>query len=118
VDGPVDKKTKNHMFVVYARITGPDGTTLLPDYRMIGTHSPTGVNIQSEPSCDYLCRASGPRMEDYYILEGNLVFEAFFYDTGTWSLVVLDPQGQQASEKLEIEIDRQERRWFYYHLSQ
>ena len=53
--------------------------------------------------------------EDYLIQEGNLVFEAFFYDTGTWSLVIVDPQGQQASEVLQIDIDIKKRKWFYYH---
>jgi hypothetical protein len=115
VEEPLAYKTKNFIFVVYSRVTS--GDVLLPGYRMVGTHSPTGANIQSEPSCNYLCRASGPKEEDSLIQEGNLVFEAFFYDTGTWSLMLLDPQGQQASEVIQIEIDKQDRMWFYYHFS-
>ncbi len=107
--------TTNYIFVTYARVTS--GDVLLPGYRLIGTHHPTGAHIESEPSCPYLCRGSGPRIEDYLIQEGNLVFEAFFYDTGTWSLMLIDPQGRQVSEILHIAIDIRERKWFYYHLN-
>lgn len=113
VEAPLEYKTKNFIFVVYARITS--GNVLLPGYRMIGTHYPTGATVHSEPSCPYLCKASGPNIEDYLIQEGNLAFEAFFYDTGTWSLVIVDPQGQQASEVFQIDIDIKKRMWFYYH---
>jgi hypothetical protein len=108
-------ETKNFIFVVYARISS--GGALLPGYRMVGTHSPSGANIRSVPSCNYLCKGSGPRKEKYFIQEGNLAFEAFFYDTGSWSLMLIDPQGQQASEVLKIDIDRTKRVWYYYHFS-
>jgi len=91
VTQPLEYKTKNFIFVIYARVSS--GDVLLPGYRLIGTHYPTGANIKSEPSCVHLCRASGPKVEDYLIQESNLVFEAFFYDTGTWSLMLVDPQG-------------------------
>jgi len=107
--------TTNYIFVTYARVTS--GDVLLPGYRLIGTHYPTGAHIESEPSCPYLCRASGPSIEDYLIQEGNLVFEAFFYDTGSWSLMLVDPQGRQVSEILHIGIDIRDRKWFYYHLN-
>ena len=107
--------TTNYIFVTYARVTSAD--VLLPGYRLIGTHYPTGAHIESEPSCPYLCRASGPSIEDYLIQEGNLVFEAFFYDTGSWSLMLVDPQGRQVSEILHIGIDIRDRKWFYYHLN-
>jgi len=48
------------------------------------------------------------------VQEGNLVFEAPFYKTGTWSLMLIDPQGQQASEVFKLEIDDDHRQWFYY----
>jgi hypothetical protein len=107
--------TQNFIFVVYARVTS--GNVLLPGYRLVGTHNPTGATIRSEPSCTYLCRGSGPRREQYLIQEGNLVFEAFFYDTGTWSLMLVDPQGQQAAEILYVPIDIRDRKWFYYHFN-
>jgi hypothetical protein len=115
VGEPLAYETKNYLFVIFARITS--GNTLLPGYRMVGTHSPTGVHIESAPSCTYLCKASGPKEEDNLIQESNLAFEAYFYDTGTWSLVILDPQGQQASEVFEIKIDIKDRKWFYYHFN-
>jgi hypothetical protein len=97
------------------RITS--GNTLLPGYRMVGTHNPTGAHVESPPSCGKLCKGSGPKRENWLIQESNLAFEAFFYDTGTWSLVLLDPQGQQASEVLEIKIDIKDRKWYYYHFN-
>jgi hypothetical protein len=109
---PLEYKTKNFIFVIYARVTS--GDVLLPGYRLIGTHYPTGAHIKSEPSCAYLCRASGPNLEDALIQEGNLVFEAFFYDTGYWSLVLVDAQGNQVSEVFNIDIDIKKRKWFYY----
>ena len=115
VAGPLEYKTKNFIFVVYARLTS--GDVLLPGYRMIGTHYPTGAHIESEPSCVEICRGSGPRVEDYLIQEGNLVFEAFFYDTGTWSLMLIDPQGNQVSEVFHVDIDIKKRKWFYYHFN-
>ena len=115
VDGPVAYETKNYLFVVYARITS--GGTLLPGYRMVGTHTPSGVHLESAPSCNYLCKASGPKEEDTLIQEANLAFEAYFYDTGTWSMMIVDPQGQQASEVFDIKIDINDREWFYYHFN-
>ncbi|GAB4534632.1 MAG: hypothetical protein Kow0063_17950 [Anaerolineae bacterium] len=115
VETPLEYKTKNFIFVVYARVTS--GDVLLPGYRLVGTHYPTGVNIKSEPSCAYLCRASGPKVEDSLIQEANLVFEAFFYDTGTWSMMLVDGQGQQVSEVFHVNIDIKDRKWFYYHFN-
>jgi hypothetical protein len=115
VDTPLEYETKNFIFVVYARVSS--GDVLLPGYRLVGTHYPTGANVKSEPSCPKLCRGSGPRVEDYLIQEGNLVFEAFFYDTGTWSLMLVDGQGQQVSEVFHVSIDIKDRKWFYYHFN-
>ncbi len=115
MEEPQVYSTTNHIFVVLARVTS-GGSVLVPGYRMVGTHSPTGASHQSEPSCDYLCKASGPKGE-FLIQEGNLVFEAPFYDTGTWSLMLVDPQGRQVSEVLKIEIDSQDKKWFFYHFN-
>lgn len=115
VEEPQVYTTTNHIFVVLARVTG-GGSVLLPGYRMVGTHSPTGAGHQSEPSCAYLCKASGPKGE-FLIQEGNLVFEAPFYDTGTWLLVLIDPQGRQVSEVLKIEIDSTRKKWYFYHFN-
>jgi hypothetical protein len=105
--------TKNYFFVVLVKVTS--GDELLPGYRMTGT-SPTGLRFESELSCDHLCRASGPKEEDRLVQEGNLVFEAPIYEVGTWSLILVDSQGQQAAEVLEIEtLLPHKRRWFYCH---
>jgi hypothetical protein len=115
VQGPLVYTTTNYIFVVYARITS--GDVLLPGYRIVGTHYPTGANIKSPPSCSYLCKASGPNVEDWLIQQSNVAFEAFFYDTGTWVLILVDPQGNQVSEVLHINIDIKDRKWFYYHFN-
>jgi hypothetical protein len=115
VEEPQVYSTTNHIFVVLAQVTS-GGSVLVPGYRMVGTHSPSGASHQSEPSCDHLCKGSGPKGE-FLIQEGNLVFEAPFYDTGTWSLMLVDPQGQQVSDVLKIEIDRQQKKWFFYHFN-
>ena len=114
VEGPVVYDTKNYMFVVLAKVAS--GGTLLPGYRLAGTHSPSGANVQSAPSCDRMCKASGPKGA-FPVQEGNLAFEAFFYDTGTWSLILLDPRGQQASEVFQVNVDRKDRKWFYIHFN-
>jgi hypothetical protein len=116
VEEPQVYTTTNHIFVVLARVTS-GGSVLVPGYRMVGTHSPTGAGHQSEPSCDHLCKASGPKGE-FLIQEGNLVFEAPFYDTGTWSLMLVDPQGRQVSDVLKIDIDSKHKKWFFYHFNQ
>jgi hypothetical protein len=115
VEGPLVYTTTNYIFVVYARIT--NGNVLLPGYRLVGTHYTTGVHIESAPSCPYLCKASGPAVEDALIQEGNVAFEAFFYDTGTWTMVLVDPYGNQVSEVFHVNIDINNRRWFYYHFN-
>lgn len=108
-------ETENHFFVLYARITS--GNALLAGYRIVGTHSPSGQYFESEPSCDTLCKASGPKLKDLLVQEGNVAFEAGVYETGAYHLVVKDPEGQQVSDVVEIPIDASHRQWFYYHFN-
>jgi hypothetical protein len=114
VEGPVEYETKNYFFVILARVAS--GDFLLPGYRLVGTHSPSGIHYQGDPSCDHMCKGSGPKGA-FPVQEGNLVFEAPFYESGIWSLMLLDPQGHQASEVFQVELDRGEKRWFYYHFN-
>lgn len=107
--------TENHFFVLYARITS--GNALLAGYRIVGTHSPSGQYFESQPSCDTLCKASGPKLKDLLVQEGNVAFEAGVYETGAYHLVLQDPQGQQVSDVIEIPIDASHRQWFYYHFN-
>jgi hypothetical protein len=109
---PLSYTTKNYIFVVLAKVTS--GNTLLPGYRMVGVHRPSGAEIKSPPSCAKVCKGSGPDKDLWPIQEGNLAFEAFFYDTGTWSLWLVDAQGNQASEVIQIPIDIKKRLWYYY----
>ncbi len=120
------QETENTFFVIFAQITG--NNALLPGYRIVGTHSPSGLAVESGPSCDHLCKASGPKGVDEPdcgtpvactatgrpVQEGNVVFEAFAYETGVWSLVVADPEGNQVSDVFQIEINYEQRQWFYY----
>ncbi len=120
------QETENTFFVIFAQITG--NNALVPGYRIVGTHSPSGLAVESGPSCDHLCKASGPKVVDEPGCgkpvactatgrpgqEGNVVFEAFAYDTGVWSLVVADPEGNQVSDVFQIEINYEQRQWFYY----
>ena len=121
--------TENTFFVIFAQITG--NNALLPGYRIVGTHSPSGLAVESAPSCNHLCKASGPKVVDEPVCdsgctpvvahatgrpvqEGNAVFEAFAYETGVWSLVVADPAGNQVSDVFQIEINYEQRQWFNY----
>jgi hypothetical protein len=121
--------TENTFFVVFAQITG--NNVLLPGYRIVGTHSPSGLAVESEPSCVDLCKASGPKIVSepvcdsrctpvgttstgYPVQEGNVVFEVYAYENGVWSLVVADPEGNQISDVFQIEINYEQRQWFYY----
>ena len=126
VEGPLDYKTKNHFLVVLAKVT--KGNVIMPNYRLAGFHSPSKAEWESVPSCDHYCKGSAPvaYMNDSNELiniprqEGNLVFEFPRYERGTFTLVLLDPQRQQASEPfvLELDSDSDRRKWFYMHFNQ
>ena len=120
--------TSNWFFVLYAQIK--TGGALLAGYRVVGTHIPSGSTFESAPSCSDLCKASGPRVSTTpccnesctpeaaslpaNVQEGNVALEAPIYDTGTYYIRVLDPQGQQVSDTIEIPIDINDRKWFFY----
>ena len=120
--------TSNWFFVLYAQIK--TGGALLAGYRIVGTHIPSGSTFESAPSCSDLCKASGPRVSTTpccnesctpeaaslpaNVQEGNVALEAPIYDTGTYYIRVLDPQGQQVSDTIEIPIDITDRKWFFY----
>ncbi len=125
--------TTNSFFVMFAQIR--DGGNLAAGYRLVGTHNPSGLSYESQPSCPDLCEASGPKIEpeeccnslctptyddweDYtpppLIQEGNVKFEAPIYETGSYTIKLLDPQGQQVSETVTVPIDYNDRRWFFY----
>jgi len=127
VEGPIAYETDNHFLVVLGKVTR--GYGFLAGYRLVGFHSPTGVNWESVPSCGHLCKASGPAgvynndgelIERFQIQEGNLVLEFPQYEDGVFILHLVDPQGNQASEVFELPLDSRddERRWFYIHFHQ
>ena len=120
--------TANSFFVVYAQIRS--GNALVGGYRIVGTHQPSGLTFESAPSCYDLCKASGPRLSTTLccnpqctpeasslppnVQEGNVAFEAPVYETGTYYLKILDPQGQQVSDIVVVPIDAQQKQWFYF----
>ncbi|MGC8879842.1 MAG: hypothetical protein ACP5R2_11525 [Anaerolineae bacterium] len=119
--------TTNSFFVIYAQIKS--GDALVGGYRIVGTHQPSGLTFESPPSCWDLCKASGPRISttpccnEYctpissslppHIQEGNVAFEAPIYETGSYQIRLLDPQGQPASDLIEIPIDANDKKWFF-----
>jgi hypothetical protein len=120
--------TSNHFFMMYAQIKVSG--VLVAGYRIVGTHYPSGITFESPPSCDFLCKASGATISvtpccnalctpaagslPPDVQSGNVAFEAPIYETGTYSLRLIDPQGQQVSDVLQVPIDVNDRNWFYY----
>ena len=117
---PIEYDTNNFIFVILAQITA-DGI-LQPSYKLVGTHSPTGSHWESPPSCPDLCKASGVEaitdsngnVVRFEVQKGNVAFEAPIYDTGVWSVWLVDPNGQQVSDTINIPIDHENRKWYYY----
>lgn len=121
VAGPLSYKTENHIFVILAEVTA--GGVPQPGYRLVGTHSPTGFQWESPLSCPDLCKASGPEaiydkdgnlVKKWNIQKGNLFFESPNYDTGIWSLMLVDAHGQQVSDVFQLGLDSEHKLWFYY----
>lgn len=120
IQEPLEYKTTNHFFVILARVT--QGGVPVPGYRLVGSHS-VGNTWESIASCAHWCKASGPgsfvdddgnTITTWPIQEGNVVFEAPTYDTGVWTVVLVGPSGEQASEYFQIELDKSERKWYFY----
>ena len=120
VEGPVAYDTDNHFLVILAKVTKNEA--ILGNYRIVGFHSPSGLNWKSVPSCGHLCKASGPAeivdadgkvIKRFPIQEGNLFFEFPYYEEGFWALMIVDPQGYQVSEAFFIKYDGMEssRKW-------
>ncbi len=118
---PIAYKTKNHIFVILAKVMADDDP--LSGYRLVGTQSPTGFQWESVLSCPDLCKASGPEavynedgetIKKFDIQKGNLFFESPLYETGVWSLMLVDAQGQQVSDVFQLALDSEDKLWFYY----
>jgi hypothetical protein len=120
--------TANSFFVMYAQIK--NGGTLLGGFRIVGTHQPSGMSFESAPSCYDMCKASGPRASTTAccntqctpeanslpanVQEGNVAFETPLYETGAYYIKLVDAQGKQVSDVIEIPIDGSDRKWFFY----
>jgi len=122
--GPLSYPTSNHIFVILAQVKV--GTQPLEGYKLVGTHSPTGFQWESVVSCPDLCKASGPEaiydengelVEKFQIQKGNLVLESPAYDTGVWSLMLVDSMGRQVSDVFQLALDSTDKYWFYYEFS-
>lgn len=124
VQQPVEYVTENHIFVILARVTAYNAP--LGGYRLVGSHQPTGFNFEGASSCDHLCKTSslgeiydgdGNIIHRQAYQAGNLVFEAPRYDTGTWTLRLVDAQGRQASDIFQVSLDFEKKKWIYMHFS-
>jgi hypothetical protein len=114
LEGPVSYKTHNHFLVVLAQVTR--GYTYLGGYRLIATKTPSGAIYKGPPSCPYICKANGPEGS---ILERGNMFLEIPYESGVVSLMIVDPQGQQASEVFQITTNVDlDQWWFYYRFGQ
>jgi hypothetical protein len=114
LEGPVSYKTHNHFLVVLAQVTR--GYTYLAGYRLIAIKTPSGAIYKGPPSCPYICKANGP--EGSILQQGNIFLEVP-YESGVVSLMIVDPQGQQASEVFQMTTDVDgDQWWFYYHFGQ
>ena len=118
---PLSYKTNNHIFVILAKVVASDVPQ--PGYRLVGTHSPTGFQWESPLSCPDLCKASGPEalydkkgkmIKKWNVQKGNLFFESPNYDTGVWSLMLVDAHGQRVSDVFQLALDSNKKQWFYY----
>lgn len=121
MEGPVGYTTENHLFVVYMSITDAN-RQLLPGYRVIGDHVPSGFHWESIESCRDFCVASGPsgfEEDGLLVRKGNVKFEAPAYVDGTWTLRVVDSSGATVSDRLVFNIKDtdDDRQWFYMWLS-
>jgi hypothetical protein len=114
LEGPVSYKTHNHFLVVLAQVTR--GYTYLAGYRLIAVKTPSGAIYKGPPSCPYICKANGP--EGSILQRGNIYLETP-YESGVVSLMIVDPQGQQASEVFQITTNVDlDQWWFYYRFGQ
>ena len=127
ISGPFEYETDNYFVTILAKLTANNGQ-YLPGYRIVGSHSPSGQYFEGVPSCDHLCKASGPagvydedgnKIATFLIQEGNLVYEFPFYENGVLSVTVIDPNWNRVSNIFHIQLDRtsDNRRWFYLHLN-
>ena len=125
--GPTEYDTENTFFVVLANVTHngwPQG-----NYRLIGFHSTLDLNWESAPSCDHICKASAPvgvhdddgnLVQAFARQEGNLTFEFPHYEDGTLTLVLVNHEGSQVAEPIQITLNKAdgERRWYFVHYNQ
>jgi hypothetical protein len=114
LEGPVSYKTHNHFLVILAQVT--KGGAYAGNYRLIAIKTPSGAIYKGPPSCPFICKANGPEGS---VLERGNIFLEIPYETGILSLMIVDPQGQQASEVFQVDssVD-QDQWWFYYHFGQ
>jgi len=114
LEGPVSYKTHNHFLVVLAQVTR--GYAYLPGYRLIATKTPSGAVYKGPPSCPYICKANGP--EGSILQRGNIFLEVP-YESGIVSVMIVDPQGRQASEVFQFDSSVEgDLWWFYYRFGQ
>ncbi len=110
LEGPVSYKTHNHFLVVLAQVTR--GGAYAGGYRLIAIKTPSGAVYKGPPSCPFICKANGP--EGSILERGNIVLEVP-YEMGIVSLMVVDPQGQQASDVFQVDTTVDEDLWWFFY---
>ncbi len=110
LEGPVSYKTHNHFLVVLAQVT--KGGAYAGGYRLIAIMTPSGAVYKGPPSCPFICKANGP--EGSILQRGNIFLETP-YERGIVSLMIVNPQGQQASEVFQVDTNVEEDLWWFYY---
>ncbi len=83
---------------------------------MIMTKAPSGATYKGPPSCPYICKANAP--EGAILQRGTMVLEVP-YESGVVSMMIVDPQGMQASEVFTATTNvDQDQWWFFYRFGQ
>jgi hypothetical protein len=82
-------------------------------FRVVGT-DPNGVVSRSEPSAD---RVTGYTPPGEVIKSGNIKFEPqprAVYINGVWTFFLENSQGQQVSETFTVEMNIENRVWYFF----
>ena len=109
LEGPISYKTHNHFLVILAQVTR--GSAYLGNYRLIAIKTPSGAVYKGTPSCPYICKANGPEGS---VLERGNIFLEVPYESGIVSLMIVDPQGRQASEVFQITTNVDLDQWWFF----
>ena len=78
--------------------------------KVVGDHSPSGIQHISDESCFDFCKVSGIEGSVKF---GNVTFEPPFYETGVWNIYVIDGGGARVSNTIPVNIDSNSKSWYF-----